>query len=272
MIIAFTLKKKNHKFVPLRRTIQVLLYALLVFTELPALGQAQNAVDFGQVTRPVVQIGDPEQVSFLLDALIILTEEETTLLEIIDITSNGFGPDDVVVVHPTMETHKLPPVLPADVQNIMSGWQLEANTQFDGANEPAAQFNPESDASLITQQEKAERAIMYDLLRSLERNYRDQPISILLERNPDAFTFQMWDYNERSLNYVPPPPAQPDTVSAYDMFYVVRSDSLIIADTTLFDVFFVSKKIEETVWMPDVPNDISLKVPADGIRPRSSGQ
>lgn len=272
MITAFTLKKTKHKFVPPRRTIQICLYALLMFIEIPALGQAQQAVDFGQVTRPVVQIGDAGQIAFLLDALIILTEEETTLLEIIDITSNGFGPDDVVVVHPTMETHKLPPVLPADVQNIMSGWQLEANTQFDGANEPAASFNPEIDATLQTQQEKAERAIMYDLLRSLERNYRDQPVSLLLERNPDAFTFQMWDYNERALSYSPPPPAQPDTVSAFDMFYVIRSDSVIIADTTLFDVFFVSKKVEETVWMPDVPDDISLKVPHEGIRVRNAGQ
>ncbi|MEZ4698932.1 MAG: hypothetical protein R2834_01270 [Rhodothermales bacterium] len=89
----------------------------------PAMAQAK--LDFSQVTRPVVEVNDPELVNFLLDALIILTEGETTALEVIDITRNGFGPDDVVVVHPSMETHKLPPVLPADVQSLMNGWQLE---------------------------------------------------------------------------------------------------------------------------------------------------
>ena len=227
---------------------------------------AQPTLDFSQVTRPVVQINEPELIDFMLDALIILTDQETTQLEVIDITSNGFGPDDVVVVHPTMETHKLPPVLPADVQDIMSGWQLEANTRYDGANEPAELFNPEIDPELIASEKKAERAVMYDLLRSLERNYLSKPVSILFERNDEAFTFQMWDYDEQGLRYTPPPPAQPDTVNAFDMFYVVRNDSLIIADTTLFDVFFVSKKIEETIWMPEVPDDVGLKLPGEGVR------
>ena len=84
--------------------------------------QDPSNVDFSQVTRPVVQITDQDLITFMLDALIILTENKTDLLEVIDITSNGFGPDDVVVVHPSMETHKLPPVLPGDVQSIMNGW------------------------------------------------------------------------------------------------------------------------------------------------------
>ena len=217
-------------------------------------GWAQR-VDFSQVTRPVVQVEDPQLITFLLDALILLTEGETTMIEVIDITSNGFGPDDVVVIHPTMETHKLPPVLPADVQDVMNGWQLEANTQYDGANARAASYNPEQDPSLQTQQMKAERAIMYDLLLSLERNYRAMPVSILLERNEDAFTFQMWDYQEGALSYAKPPPPVPDTVGVYDMLYVLRSDSLIIADTTLFDVIYLHHKVEETIWMPDLPEN-----------------
>ena len=161
---------------------------------------AQSRVDFSQVTRPVVQITEGELITFMLDALIILTEEETEMLEVIDITSNGFGPDDVVVVHPSMEAHKLPPVLPADVQDLMNGWQLEANTQYDGANTVAEAYNPEVNAS-TTPGQKAEQAILYDLLRTLERNYLDQPISILFERDGEAFSFQMWDFDQDALRY-----------------------------------------------------------------------
>ena len=247
----------------------VLLFSFLLATSSRA--QNQGRLDFSQVTRPVVQIEEPDLITFLLDALIILTEEETLMLEVIDITSNGFGPDDVVVVHPSMVAHKLPPVLPADVQDLMNGWQLEANTQYDGANAPAEQYNPE-----ITRagdgEGQAEQAILYDLLRSLERNYNGKPISILFERDDEAFSFQMWDFEERSLSYTPPPPAVPDTVNAYDMLYLVRSDSLIISDTTLFDVFFVSKKVEEVIWMPDIPDDPGLKVPSEAVRRSSFGQ
>lgn len=241
---------------------------LLCIAVTPA--RAQATVDFSQVSRPVVQIQEPDLIAFMLDALIILTEDETQMLEVIDITNNGFGPDDVVVVHPGMETHKLPPVLPADVQDLMNNWQLEANTQYDGANTAASFYNPETaDASL---EKKAEQSILYDLLQSLERNYLDKPISILFERDDEAFSFQMWDYDEQALRYTPPPPAQPDTVNAYDMLYVVRNDSLIIADTTMFDVFFVSKKVEETIWMPEIPDDPGLKVPADAVRREEGGE
>ena len=233
--------------------------------------QTGKSVDFSQVTRPVVQIEEAELITFLLDALIILTEEETSMLEVIDITSNGFGPDDVVVVHPSMVAHKLPPVLPGDVQDLMNGWQLEANTQYDGANTSAESYNPELTRAGETEGQ-AEQAILYDLLRSLERNYEGQPISILFERDQEAFSFQMWDFEEPALRYTPPPPAQPDTVNAYDMLYLVRNDSLIISDTTLFDVFFVSKKVEEVIWMPDIPDDPSLRVPSEAVRRSSFGQ
>ncbi len=249
--------------ISLKRSFFIAAFVTLAFNALPSLGQSRANIDFSQVTRPVVQVSEPSLISFLLDALIILTEDQTEMLEVIDITSNGFGPDDVVVVHPTMETHKLPPILPAEVQDLMNGWQLEANTQYDGANEVAEVYNPEMVAGTDN---KAEQSILYDLLRSLERNYLDQPISILFERDQEAFSFQMWDFEEASLRYMPPPPAQPDTVNAYDMLYVVRNDSLIIADTTMFDVFFVSKKVEDVIWMPEIPEDPGLKVPAHAIR------
>jgi hypothetical protein len=236
-------------FLPVRR---ILLGLAVLLVAGPVAGQS---LDFSQVTRPVVEVRDARTIAFLLDALIILTEEETTALEVIDITKNGFGPDDVVVVHPSMETHKLPPVLPADVQDLMNGWQLEANTQYDGANDRAAAYDPARDPELQTSRQKAERAILYDLLRSLERNYRGTPVSLLFERNNEAFTLQMWDYEEGGLIYTPPPPAVPDTVDAYDMLFVLRQDSLIIADTVMFDILYLEQKVEEIIWMPDIPEN-----------------
>lgn len=244
-----------HSMFPLRSFAKRSAGLVLAILLLPGLARAQARLDFSQVTRPVVEVNDPELVTYLLDALILLTEGETTSLEVIDITRNGFGPDDVVVVHPSMETHKLPPVLPLDVQEIMNGWQLEANTQYDGANNDAEAYHPERDPELTTSRQKAERAVLYDLLRVLERNYRDRPISLLFERNDEAFTFEMWDYKEDALVYTPPPPAQPDTVAAYDMLFVLRQDSLIIADTVLYDLFYLQQRVEEIIWMPDIPEN-----------------
>ena len=180
----------------------LILFASLLFFTGTTLAQTRP-VEYSQVTRPVVEVRDAERINFLLDALIIFSDVEITMMEVVDITGNGFGPDDVVIVHPSMESHYLPPVLPTDVQEMMNGWKLEANTQFDGANAAAEIYNPETGNSLGESQ-KAEQAIMYDLLRSLERNYGDGPMSLLFERNDEAFTFQMWDYQEQALSYVPP--------------------------------------------------------------------
>lgn len=232
-------------------------------------GQAQRA-DFTQVTRPVAQLTDQAAIDELLSELIItpqIPQDSISRVEVIDVTENGYGPDDLVVVYPTGETFNIDPSLVTGrVQEIMSSWQLRSEFQYDAANAPAETFRPdtvqadtaqadtlEADttqaqfAGGLNQDRWAEYGIMSDLLESVQRNYQGEEVSILLEKEADGFTMEMWNYEEQAMQHTAPPAGPPDTVRTRDLVYVVRSDSVV------YDVVYINRTVEETKYVPQGP-------------------
>jgi hypothetical protein len=229
-----------------------------------ARGQAQRA-DFTQVTRPVAQLTDQAAIDELLSELIItpqIPQDSISRVEVIDVTENGYGPDDLVVVYPTGETFNIDPSLVTGrVQEIMSSWQLRSEFQYDAANAPAETFRPdtvqadtlEADttqaqfAGGLNRDRWAEYGIMADLLESVQRNYQGEEVSILLEKEADGFTMEMWNYEEQAMQHTAPPAGPPDTVRTRDVVYVVRSDSVV------YDVVYINRTVEETKYVPQGP-------------------
>lgn len=173
--------------------------------------EAQDSpVDFTQVTRPVVQVIDPEMIDFLLFELFVEPVEPPTRLQVVDVTQNGFGPDDVMIAFPSVEVFTIPAFLPDSVQTIMSGWAPEVEYRMDSGNMSASALGSligsESDSTRL-----AEGALLYDLVQAVERNYRDLPVALLFQRDSVGFTFQLWDYNRPSMTYAPRPEFVPDT-------------------------------------------------------------
>ncbi|NBB75597.1 MAG: hypothetical protein GVY35_18290 [Bacteroidetes bacterium] len=226
--------------------IAVLLLAWMGLAAGPSSAQAQMGADVGftQVTRPVAEITDTGQIDDLLNEMLIIPEipvDSINRVEVIDITLNGYGPDDVLVVYPSQETFKLDPeIITGRVQQMMNSWVLEADFQYDGANAPADVFRPDSG-----QADMAQNAIMADVIETIDRNYNGDAISLLFERSGSAFTVQMWDYQPLAMNYTPRPAGPPDTVLTRDLLYVIRSDSV------LYDVMYINRTVEETVYIPE---------------------
>jgi hypothetical protein len=166
----------------------------------PIEAQQDPAIDFSQVTRPVVLVTDSLTIDYLLFELFVEPLEQPTRLQLVDVTQNGFGPDDVMVVYPSVEVYLIPEIVPDSVQTIMSGWQPEAEYRMDSGN-----MSAEALASLIGSEpdslKRAEGAILYDLVNAVERSYRDLPVALLFQRDSVGFTFQLWDYNRPSLRY-----------------------------------------------------------------------
>jgi hypothetical protein len=101
--------------------------------------------------------------------------------------------------------------------------------------------------------DRAQRAIIADVMRTLTRNYRDIPVSFRFERDYEGFTFQMWDFSEYALSYAPRPKPLPDSVAVHDLLYVLRSDSTVVADTAYYDIFYVITTIEDIHYIPESP-------------------
>lgn len=237
------------KLLNLRRATVAL--AVLIWTMvLPLCGQAQDVRDgagFTQVTRPVAELTNADQIEQLLDELVIIPEaplDSINRVEVIDITENGYGPDDVLVVYPSQQTFMLQAgTITGRAQEMMNSWVLESEFQYDGGNVPASALRPDS----AQVQDAAQYGITADVIESVNRNYAGESISLLFERDEETFTVQMWDYNSAAMQYEPRPAGPPDTLRTRDVLYVVRSDSVV------YDVVYLEKTVEETEYIPGGP-------------------
>jgi hypothetical protein len=175
--------------------------------------QEFGLVDFTQVTRPAVQLTDSAEIDFVLFELFFEPLEAPSRLQVIDVTQNGFGPDDVMVVYPSVEVFVIPEFIPDSVQTVMSGWTPEVEYRMDSGNMSsralASLIGTETDAST-----RAEGAILYDVVEAIERSYQDLPVSLLFQRDSIGFTFQIWDYARPAMTYVPRPEFVADSTVA----------------------------------------------------------
>ena len=228
-----------------------------------AWAQGASEASFTQVTRPVAQLTDEAAINELLDETLIapqIRRDSITRVEVIDVTENGYGPDDLVVVYPSGETFNInPSMVTGRVREIMSRWTLEAEFQYDAGNVPAETFRPDTARADTAQADTAqtqpglprdkwaEYGITADILETVQRNYQGRPLSILLKKDSDGFTIEMWDYNPQDMEYQAPPAGRSDTVRTRDLVYVVRSDSVI------YDVVYINKTVKETEYIPQGP-------------------
>ena len=193
---------------------------VLGFLTLCVSARAQTGPDFTQVTRPVVEVTDSDLIEYLLFELIIEPLEAPTRLQVIDVTQNGYGPDDVIVAYPTTETFLIPEFIPDSVQAVMSAWIPEVDFKLDAGNLPSDAL-----AALIDDDDvstnRAEKTILYEVVQAVERNYHDLPVGILFERDSLGFTFQIWDYNPAAMRYTPKQQAVSDS-SVFAVFELLK--------------------------------------------------
>ncbi len=198
-------------------------------------------VSVDKMTVPVVSIEDPDIIFFFMSEFFI-AETLVTKMDIIDATGNGFGENDLVKTYPSGAIYF--PVPSDSAQKIMNSWQFKANFQIVTENQ-----EPEAFESLST--EKAENGIFAAILKGVKRNYEDEPINIWFQRDKNGVTFEMWGFNQDSLNYTPPPPPVPDSVVTYDLVHVIRNDTLVQADSTVYDMIYVYKTVSDTLIFGD---------------------
>ncbi|MDZ7266876.1 MAG: hypothetical protein ONB48_06135 [candidate division KSB1 bacterium] len=212
---------------------------LLLAAGLPSAAWPQPQASVDQKLIRVATITEPGLIDFFLMEFLI-TDNPVTKMEIIDATANGFGVEDIVKCYPSERIYV--PTPSDTAQKVMNAWHFAANFQVVTQNSPAEIFEG-------TRTDAAQNAILAGLLRGLERNYQDWPIKLYFERDQQTATFEIWGYNPLMLKYKPAPPVIPDTVTAYDVVHVLRQDTLIVADTTLFDVLLIQRTVSDTVFV-----------------------
>ena len=264
-----TMNKKNELVQRALGVLNAMLVALLIVLVVPNGVQAQSA-QVSQSILPTARITNQEDILKLLDLLFIF-EEEVTRMDIIDVTSNGFGPDDIVVTYPSQQTHYLGADVDGEAQTMMDEWAFEAEFRRDASSQVSPQqFDPAINPN-IAAGEEAEMAILSDILYALQRNYNDEPVRMLFERDNGAFTFQMWDFKPPQMQHVEKPAGPPDTLTTFDVLYVLASDSLIEADTAYYDILYLQRTVRDSVFIPvsqddDLSSNREFVSPGEALR------
>jgi hypothetical protein len=223
--------------------------ALFVLPIAPTM--AQNGTTVDQKMIRIASVTDQNLIQFFLFEFLI-TDTAVAKMEIIDATGNGFGVEDLVKCYPSERIYV--PTPSDTAQKVMNGWKFTANYQIVTQNSPPEVFEG-------TKNDAAQNGILAALLRGLQRNYKESPIKLYFERDAKTATFEMWGYSPSRLNYTAAPPAMPDTITAFDLLSVTYQDTLVVADTTIYDLLYISRTVSDTVFVG--LDEFEIKTPAD---------
>lgn|GEM_PF-1422264 len=117
-----------------------------------------------------------------------IIDNEISKLKIIDLTSNGFGNGDLILTLPGNEVYYIDQATER-VRKEMNGWKFQANCTFVYEH----RITPEMMER--RRDRRAEHSILAALLRGLNKNYKDIPIKLWLERDSTYSDFEIWGYN-----------------------------------------------------------------------------
>ena len=203
-----------------------------------AFAQSDTQLVVNQTNIPLVTITSKELISFFLDEFFI-PETLVTKMEIIDVSVNGFGENDIVKLYPSDQVYYLQYV--SDKAQIeMNKWKFTANFQITAKNR---------DISILNEYNtnRPSYNIFGSILKGLNQNYNDYPIKIRFERDSTTVLFELWSFNEQKLELIPDKSSR--------MNDPVMEKITVTSDTTFRDCIFIYKTIIDTVFIKKESDD-----------------
>ncbi len=170
----------------------LLLVILTVGAPLPE----ASAQTFDRLTRPMVTLTEREVIQTLLAEMLILPPDTLSSLSLIDISANGFGPDDVILLNPTSEVHFVGELVPAALRTLVTGWRVASDFRVEST--------PEDVAPALIQahlNQDAASAMATTCLNAIEEHYEGDDLSLLLTRKRGTVRLEMWGYDAQALRY-----------------------------------------------------------------------
>jgi hypothetical protein len=225
----------------MRFMIVVLLIGIVVL-HYPVLSNADSELIINQTSVPLVTIQEPRLIKFFLDEFFI-PETLVTRLDIMDVSLNGFGENDIIRLYPSDQIYFLQYVSD-NAQAKMNQWKFTANFQITAQN---------TDLSALENYNLNRPAynIFGSILSGLNKNYKDYPIKIRFERDSTTVLFELWNYDENELMEIPDQTSRiPDKMVEY-----IKAAT----DTVYRDCIFVYKSVHDTVFVPLKLSDIPKK-------------
>ncbi|MCY4158450.1 MAG: hypothetical protein OXE92_05365 [Bacteroidetes bacterium] len=170
--------------------------------------QPVNAQQFDQLTRPVATLSDSTEIWVMLDALLIPAIGRVDRADIVDVTSNGFGPNDLVILYPSMETYEIGDDVPQLLQESMKSWEITADYRLDATRQEGKRITADAHLS-----QDARAALTADVLSAVSRYYDGDEFELRMSQDAQGVRLEIWNYDPDAMHYrVPIRPVSRDTL------------------------------------------------------------
>ncbi len=161
-------------------------------------GSGAAAQDFDQLTRPVARVADPAVMELILHELLIPVPDKLARMEVVDLTANGYGPDDTLILYPSLETYLVGADVPRRLQDVMKTWEIETDYRLDATVDEGARMAEDAHS-----RQDAQGALSADVLAAVEHYYGGENIKMRLARGATGLRLEMWNYDPASMRYRP---------------------------------------------------------------------
>ncbi len=168
------------------------LLAILLLLGIPP----SRAQSFDQLTRPMVTLTDPAVIEQILNDLLIIMPDTLVSMNMVDVTANGYGPDDLLILNPTGNVHHLNEYVPVSLQVLISEWKFEADYRY----EALLSETPEALLAAHTN-ETAPDAIAGMCVNAIAQHYTGGDMNLLISQDTETVRLEMWGYNPQALRY-----------------------------------------------------------------------
>jgi len=155
-----------------------------------------DAQQFDQLTRPVAILSDSIQVWEMLDALLIPALGTVDRADVVDVTANGFGPNDLVILYPTMETYEIGMDVPHALQESMKSWEISADYRLDALRPERRRIALDAHAN-----QDARAALTTDVLGVISQYYLGDDFDMRMSQDSEGVRLEIWNYDPNALRY-----------------------------------------------------------------------
>ena len=175
------------------------LLACSILLFLPArTAQAQEA-RANQRVVPVAEVYDLEFINrFLEDQIIFPNDPEYTHAVFMDITEDGFGSNDILVLYPGREHFTLSPYLPEAMLNTLVSLNLETDYRINTVRDRTVLLASEAEG-----EGDPKKALAGAMLGSLLHYYPEGPMEVHLVQRGEDVHITFWNFDEDLWTFKP---------------------------------------------------------------------
>ncbi|MDE2730203.1 MAG: hypothetical protein OXI38_02260 [Bacteroidota bacterium] len=181
-----------------------------------AYGQDQEA-DVSQRVMPAAEVYDLEFIRQVLEDQILFPENDSyTSAVFLDVTQDGFGINDLLVLEPNRDQFLLSATLPQDLLSRLSALNLEEDYRLQTVRGQSAVVTEEAEM-----EENARKAMAGSVLRTLGTYYSSGPLEMYVRQQNEEVNITIWGYDSERLTFVPnatrciAPPSEPMLVEMF---------------------------------------------------------